>query len=595
MAAAEGGPVDGRLGQAIRQARGGGRPVPAELRGSMERALGGDFSRVRLHADPRADRFNRALQARAFTTGRDIFFRRGDYNPGSSLGRQLLAHELTHVVQQGGAASNAAPAVQRGMIQRVLTDEARGVLALANANQEGFTQLPDPGGLLGGRAEAIGLLEKNKYILASHLHRVMDLPRGAPAELESFVQAWLVRHLCAELLSHAVTFGNLGEEGRAKLIDLLVGGVEDIKEALINAGYGQPGEMTPELKSVITKYFGSSGGVQLDFDAHGVQHLPTGDPRKMEVCATYIPGRKLDVLGRAHSFVLYTDTSGKMTYVSAHDDGTGRLGAAFGFWSPSLFDDNNFDRVVVATGHAASAAFPAMLEAVEHLNSAGIKYKMTEQNCNSATHYILKAANLAHAQAPNFRTGQFGWRKQLEKKIKRPLPYYPALVLPPVTQTIATTTTAPPVPATVAMPTLPQQMPVLPPVRSTPTTTTLTTPRPARWQAVAPSHSIRSVGSAKPRLQPRAAPRGREEEESSEEQATPRRPGGPSATELGEGTYMLPVAVAVHGGGHVGAGTVLTVEVVGRANNQVKVRLQDGRRVIVKRDELEAAVGPLTG
>jgi len=102
MATARGSAVGNGLRQAIGQARGGGQPVPAELRGSMERAFGADFSRVRLHADPRADRFNRTLQARAFTIGRDIFFRRGDYNPGSVRGRQLLAHELTHVVQQGG-------------------------------------------------------------------------------------------------------------------------------------------------------------------------------------------------------------------------------------------------------------------------------------------------------------------------------------------------------------------------------------------------------------------------------------------------------------------------------------------------------------
>lgn len=66
----------------------------------MERSLGADFSAVRLHTDTQADQLNHALQARAFTTGRDIFFRRGDFNPGSPVGRHLLAHELMHVVQQ---------------------------------------------------------------------------------------------------------------------------------------------------------------------------------------------------------------------------------------------------------------------------------------------------------------------------------------------------------------------------------------------------------------------------------------------------------------------------------------------------------------
>jgi hypothetical protein len=75
----------------------------------MERALGADLSGVRIHADRRADELSRLLQARAFTTGQHVFFRRGAYDPVSSGGRALLAHELTHVVQQRGA----APVVQR--------------------------------------------------------------------------------------------------------------------------------------------------------------------------------------------------------------------------------------------------------------------------------------------------------------------------------------------------------------------------------------------------------------------------------------------------------------------------------------------------
>ena len=69
-------------------------------REQMEPTFGADFSGVRVHADTEADTLNRAVSARAFTTGQDIFFREGEYNPGSSSGRELLAHELTHVVQQ---------------------------------------------------------------------------------------------------------------------------------------------------------------------------------------------------------------------------------------------------------------------------------------------------------------------------------------------------------------------------------------------------------------------------------------------------------------------------------------------------------------
>ncbi len=60
-----------------------------------------------MHSDARADGLNRSLSARAFTTGQDIFFKQGEYNPGTSGGRELLAHELTHVVQQNGSAVQA--------------------------------------------------------------------------------------------------------------------------------------------------------------------------------------------------------------------------------------------------------------------------------------------------------------------------------------------------------------------------------------------------------------------------------------------------------------------------------------------------------
>ena len=86
----------------IEQARGGGRSLDTGIQRQMESAFGTNFSGVRVHTDSTADALNQSLSARAFTTGQDIFFRQGEYNPGSSSGKELLAHELTHVVQQTG-------------------------------------------------------------------------------------------------------------------------------------------------------------------------------------------------------------------------------------------------------------------------------------------------------------------------------------------------------------------------------------------------------------------------------------------------------------------------------------------------------------
>jgi len=79
-----------------------GQPLDSNTREVMESRLGHDFTRVRIHADSPANQSSRALHARAFTYGRDIFFRQGQYDPGSLDGKRLLAHELTHTLQQDG-------------------------------------------------------------------------------------------------------------------------------------------------------------------------------------------------------------------------------------------------------------------------------------------------------------------------------------------------------------------------------------------------------------------------------------------------------------------------------------------------------------
>jgi len=98
--------------RAIQQSRGGGRALDSGgTRAQMEPAFGADFSGVRGHTDTESDALNRSLNTRAFTTGQNIFFRQEAYNTGSSGGRELLAHELTHVVQQ---ASGARPKLAIG-------------------------------------------------------------------------------------------------------------------------------------------------------------------------------------------------------------------------------------------------------------------------------------------------------------------------------------------------------------------------------------------------------------------------------------------------------------------------------------------------
>ncbi|WP_375495326.1 DUF4157 domain-containing protein [uncultured Nostoc sp.] len=86
-------------GELVR-AKGGGQPMSPTVTEPMERAFGADFGGVRVHTGAQADMLARSIQAKAFTTGQDVFFRQGAYEPGSQGGQELIAHELTHVVQQ---------------------------------------------------------------------------------------------------------------------------------------------------------------------------------------------------------------------------------------------------------------------------------------------------------------------------------------------------------------------------------------------------------------------------------------------------------------------------------------------------------------
>lgn len=87
----------------IQNSGGGGSPLPAHIGLEMSHKMGVDFSNVSVHTGTRAAEMNEQLDARAFTHGNDIYFNSGEYSPETSEGKHLLAHELTHVVQQGAA------------------------------------------------------------------------------------------------------------------------------------------------------------------------------------------------------------------------------------------------------------------------------------------------------------------------------------------------------------------------------------------------------------------------------------------------------------------------------------------------------------
>jgi Domain of unknown function (DUF4157) len=87
----------------IARTRGAGAPLAPGTRESAAETLGDSLADVRVHHDETADALAQSVSARAFTTGSDVYFGRGEYQPGTSAGDELLTHELAHVVQQRDA------------------------------------------------------------------------------------------------------------------------------------------------------------------------------------------------------------------------------------------------------------------------------------------------------------------------------------------------------------------------------------------------------------------------------------------------------------------------------------------------------------
>ena len=105
--------VDVATEQAINSLSGRGHALPESVRSFVEPRFNADFSAVRIHTDADAQRLARSVDAQAFTVGRNVVFGAGRYAPESDAGKRLLAHELTHVVQQAGGASRTSAVVQR--------------------------------------------------------------------------------------------------------------------------------------------------------------------------------------------------------------------------------------------------------------------------------------------------------------------------------------------------------------------------------------------------------------------------------------------------------------------------------------------------
>lgn len=122
--------------------RGPGRPLDGATRSLMEPGFGHDFSQVRVHAGPAAAESARAINALAYTVGRDVVFANRQYAPSTAAGKRLLAHELAHVVQQERATATGTPLLAGLRWEREADAAADAVLSGGRASVVGRTDRP---------------------------------------------------------------------------------------------------------------------------------------------------------------------------------------------------------------------------------------------------------------------------------------------------------------------------------------------------------------------------------------------------------------------------------------------------------------------
>jgi outer membrane protein OmpA-like peptidoglycan-associated protein len=185
--------VTSALATRIQSLRSGGQALPVSVRHFFEPHFGRDFAQVRVQTDASA----RDLQARAYTVGRSIVFGEGQYSPETTAGKRLLAHELTHVVQQGGAAprqngrSEASATLQRSPVQE--NEQISGVVQRAGdpaAIPPGF---PCPTDLTAGRPTGTDLLFANDRATITPAHT---------AQLTLLRTTWLTAGGTDDILVH---------------------------------------------------------------------------------------------------------------------------------------------------------------------------------------------------------------------------------------------------------------------------------------------------------------------------------------------------------------------------------------------------------
>lgn len=189
-----GGEASNELESTINRARSGGQSLDTKLQQSMGQAMGADFSGVKVHTDSTADTLNKSIQAKAFTTGQDLFFRQGTYQPTSRAGQELIAHELTHVTQQN-----------RGILRRRVDTTPNQAIVITDSNI-------GPGPNIA--------IQRKIYKTVNNLHIEVSEKQAIQALLSAKISQELAERLVKQYSnrSPSISLADLVREGRQQTI-----------------------------------------------------------------------------------------------------------------------------------------------------------------------------------------------------------------------------------------------------------------------------------------------------------------------------------------------------------------------------------------
>ncbi|MGB8647426.1 MAG: DUF4157 domain-containing protein [Anaerolineae bacterium] len=383
---------------------GGGSPLPGETRDFMESRFGTDFGNVRVHSGGESAQLNRQVSAQAFTHGSDIYLGEGKTDIQSNEGKHLLAHELTHVVQQTGATGVSRISRRPKAIQRVLVAEAGRAFKLAAGR--GYTDVRDP-----SLSTTYDELKDHtdKLMPKGHQEEIIKL-RGkttswrskspeAEKRLKDALRAWLLSSYAARLFK--LEAQKLGKKDYDKKRDQYYDRVKDERDK--QKSLVEKGVAAPETQAWLN-FHGFADVVPVTPEQSKTE-IAKG-PR-IDVRSTFIAGPIFGVKVRAHLFIVYTDSKGKQVYFRGGPGNGNKTVADTGDYTPNTVDwDPSAPSVTVLSGDAARSKLDALIEATHAINPMAVPYTgQSGENCNATAWTILNRAGIPTSKPSGVHPG----------------------------------------------------------------------------------------------------------------------------------------------------------------------------------------------